>query len=90
MIQASEREQQFAEELERTQRAFETRVIAAYRLQYKPGKRSILYQSWRKDYVDAIARESAKFAESLIAGTAEWPNWFRTSHVDTLREITKQ
>lgn len=33
-----------------------------------PGMRSELYQSWRKEHGDNVARESAKFAEAVLAG----------------------
>jgi hypothetical protein len=55
---------------------FETRVVTAYRLQNLPGKRSLLYQEWRKIHGDDTARESAKFSEALIAGKIPWPRWF--------------
>ena len=56
--------------------AFEERVISAYRLRDLPGKRSMLYQEWRKTYGDNTARESAKSTEALIQGKIPWPKWF--------------
>lgn len=33
-----------------------------------PTRRTALYQQWRKEHGDNTARESAKFAEAVIAG----------------------
>jgi hypothetical protein len=33
-----------------------------------PTRRTALYQQWRKDHGDDTARESAKYAEAVIAG----------------------
>lgn len=56
-------EQQKRECLER----FVKRVKQAVVIR-SPGKRSELYQSWRKEHGDNVARESAKFAEAVLSG----------------------
>lgn len=33
-----------------------------------PGKRTELYQSWRKEHGDNVARESARYAEGILSG----------------------
>lgn len=33
-----------------------------------PGKRTELYQSWRKEHGDNVARESARYAEGVLSG----------------------
>lgn len=36
-----------------------------------PTKRRELYQEWRKEFGDDVARESAKYSEAVIAGQTD-------------------
>ena len=60
-------EKEWAAAILATRKAFVARVKAAVALT-SPTRRNDLYQAWRKQYGDNIARESAKYAERVIAG----------------------
>ncbi len=56
-----------SQELTDSRRRFVERVKAAIALT-SPTRRTALYQEWRKLYGDNVAREQAKYAESIVAG----------------------
>jgi hypothetical protein len=70
-------EERWQIEIRKTQVAFQQRVEEAWPLGRKPTKRKEIYQRWRKEFGDDIARESARFVEALIKGEVKRPRWFR-------------
>lgn len=62
-----EQEAKWAQELRESRLRFIQRVREAISFT-SPTKRTALYVSWRKDLGDNAARETAKFAEAVIAG----------------------
>ena len=62
-----EQERVWAEQLRQCRIRFVERVSAAIALS-SPTRRYALYQEWRKQHGDDIARESAKYAEAVIEG----------------------
>lgn len=58
---------QFAQDLKRCRIRFVEHVRAALRTS-SPTRRKELYQRWRNDYGDDIARSYAKYAEACFAG----------------------
>lgn len=62
-----EQEAKWAQELRECRLRFIQRVRAAVAFT-SPTKRTALYQSWRSEIGDNAARETAKFAEAVIAG----------------------
>lgn len=69
-------EERWAKEIRETQIAVQMRVDSALLLARNKTKRKALYQSWRKEFGDDIARESARFTEALISGKVRRPKWF--------------
>ena len=69
-------EERWAKEIRECQIAVQIRVDSALALGRNKAKRKALYQAWRKEFGDDIARESAKFTEALINGTVRRPKWF--------------
>lgn len=69
-------EEIWARDIRATQMAVQIRVDTALSLGRNKTKRKALYQSWRKEFGDDIARESARFAEALINGKVRRPKWF--------------
>ena len=62
-----EQEARWAKELHEARLRFIERVRAATKL-VSPTRRRALYQEWRQEFGDDIARESAKFSEAVIGG----------------------
>lgn len=62
-----EQEARWASELHDARLRFIERVRAATRLA-SPTRRRALYEEWRKEFGDDVARESAKFSEAVIGG----------------------
>ena len=62
-----EQEAKWAQELRETRLRLIERVRRASSLT-SPTRRTALYLEWRKELGDNAARESAKFAEAVIAG----------------------
>jgi hypothetical protein len=62
-----EQEELWAKQLHECRVRLVNRVTEAVAIP-SPGKRTELYQSWRKLYGDDVARESAKYAEGVLAG----------------------
>lgn len=60
-------EEYWARDLHECRKRFVAHVRKAMSLT-SPTRRSELYQGWRKDYGDDIARSYAKYAEACIAG----------------------
>lgn len=71
-----DQEELWKKQIRETQLAVQMRVDTALLLARNKTKRKALYQSWRKEFGDDIARESAKFTEALIAGKVRRPKWF--------------
>lgn len=69
-------EEIWKQQIKETQLAVQMRVDTALQLARHKTKRKALYQSWRKEFGDDIARESAKFTEALISGKVRRPKWF--------------
>lgn len=72
-----DQEEIWREEIARTQINFQLRVEEALQEARNKTRRKAIYQRWRKELGDDIARESARFVEALIKGTVKWPKWFR-------------
>jgi hypothetical protein len=62
-----EQEQLWAQQLHDCRVRFVNRVQEAIAIR-SPGRRMELYQSWRKQFGDDVARESAKYTEAVLAG----------------------
>lgn len=62
-----EQEEKWAQELRECRLRLIARVREAVALT-SPTRRLALYQKWRVEHGDNIARESAKFSEAVIAG----------------------
>lgn len=62
-----EREKMFAAELKMYRTKFVEHVRLALRTS-SPTRRKELYQKWRQDYGDTVARSYAKYAEACFAG----------------------
>lgn len=69
-------EEIWARDIRACQLAVQQRVDTALALGRNQTKRKALYQVWRKEFGDDIARESAKFTEALISGKVRRPAWF--------------
>lgn len=69
-------EEIWAREIRECQMRFQQRVQEALEFPRNQKKRKEIYQRWRKEFGDDIARESAKFAEGLITGKIRRPKWF--------------
>lgn len=67
-VTTPEEEAEFQRKLYVTRKAFAARVKAAIKMP-SPTRRRALYESWRKEFGDDIARESAKYAEACLAGS---------------------
>ena len=70
-------EEKWAIEIQECRDRVETRVMQALAIGRNKTKRKELYQTWRTQFGDDIARESAKLAEVIIKGDLEMPKWFR-------------
>ena len=62
-----EREERWAKELHEARLKFLARVKLGASMS-SPTRRRALYQDWRKELGDDIARESAKFVEAVLEG----------------------
>lgn len=67
MISTLDQEARWAQELRECRLRLIERVRKAVSLT-SPTRRTALYLEWRKELGDNTARESAKFAEAVIAG----------------------
>jgi hypothetical protein len=70
-------EEKWAIEIQDCRDRVESRVMEALALGRAKTKRKELYKSWRTQYGDDIAKESAKLVEAIIKGDLEIPKWFR-------------
>lgn len=69
-------ETQWALDIKRTQRVFESRFWQAHRIGRNQAHRKKHYTQLRREIGDDAAREVAKFVEAMYAGTARYPRWF--------------
>jgi hypothetical protein len=67
---------QWALDIKRTQRVFESRFWAAYRVGRNKANRKKRYTQLRREVGDDAAREVAKLVEAIYAGDARFPRWF--------------
>lgn len=74
------REDAWAEELKKTQRAFFLRVQQGVDLVGKPKERKALYQKWRQEFGDDTARSSAKTVESIMSGKFSFEDYKKFEH----------
>jgi hypothetical protein len=63
----AEQEREWAQQLAECRRRFVARVKDAVRYT-SPTRRYALYQEWRQQFGDDIARESARYTEGVMAG----------------------
>lgn len=70
-------EEKWQIEIQECRDRVETRVMQALAIGRNKTKRKELYKTWRTQYGDDIARESAKMSEAIIKGDLEMPKWFR-------------
>lgn len=73
--QPKDQEQIWKEQLDETRRKFQLRVEEAVRVR-AAARRKVIYQRWRQEFGDDIARESARFVETYLKGNVKWPSWF--------------
>ena len=66
-------------EIKECQVRLQIRVEKAIAMRSKT-KRKELYQEWRKDLGDDVARESAKLAEFILGGVVDRPKWFEKKY----------
>lgn len=71
-------EERWAVEAQECRDRVEARVHQALALGRAKTKRKELYQQWRIQYGDEIAKESAKLTEAILKGDIETPKWFRS------------
>lgn len=72
-----DQEQIWREQIVECQTRFQMRVLEALEYARNKTKRKAIYQRWRQELGDDVARESARFVEALILGKVKWPKWFR-------------
>jgi len=70
-------EEKWAIQIQECRDKVEVRVMSSLALGRAKTKRKELYKSWRTQYGDDIAKESAKLAEAILKGDLEMPKWFR-------------
>lgn len=79
-----ERERIWAEQLRKTQQNIYDRVMEGMALANKPAKRKALYQKWRKEYGDDLARGYAKAVEAIFAGKSKLADYEKFNHRDSI------
>lgn len=64
-----------AEQLAECQKRFLARINEAIPHRNNRKKRREIYQRWREEFGDIVAKESAKYVEALLDGKVGWPKF---------------